>query len=291
MVSKGGANARLGAGAVPIEGYAMNESQAHRPTPVAAAGDGWLVVDKPAGVSVHNDPGRDLCARVQALLAEDRHLAAQTGFAAGGDIHAPHRLDRDTSGLVLLCCRPASLAFYGAAFKARQIGKCYLAILHGRLAGGEGTAFWVFPLARSGAGRAHPGGKGPKVTCRTAFQVLGRSDHYTLAVCTPLTGRRHQIRRHAKLAGHPVVGDRRYGSARALRYLRDRVGFDRLALHACGLDLPTSGRPDRRVVLSPEIPREFCQLLAEDGGPSRDAWEQVGRQLANPELWPGDQAS
>ena len=265
----------------------MSENQFHGPSPVAA-GEGWLVVDKPAGVSVHNDPGKDLCSRVQALLAEDRRLAEQTGFAAGGAIHAPHRLDRDTSGLVLLCCSAPSLAFYGAAFQSREIRKCYLAILHGRVDGGGGTAFWEFPLARSGAGRAHPAGKGPKVPCRTAFQVLGHSDHYTLIVCAPLTGRQHQIRRHAKLAGHPVAGDRRYGSARSLRYLREKAGFGRLGLHACGLDLPVAGRPDRRVVLSREVPREFRQLLAEDGGGAQMAWEHVGRNLANTEHWPGD---
>ena len=179
----------------------MDQDPLDTPLPVAAAGDGWVVVDKPAGVSVHNDPGVDLCTSVQRLLAADRQLAAKTGFA-GGDIHAPHRLDRDTSGLVLLCCQASALAFYGAAFQARRVGKCYLAVLHGRLDTAAGAGEWAFALARSGAGRMHPAGpRGQWVPCRTVFRVLLHSDHYTLVACTPLTGRPHQIRRHAKLAG------------------------------------------------------------------------------------------
>ncbi len=259
----------------------------HRPLPVVAAGDGWLVVDKPAGISVHNDPGRDLLARVGRLLAADPGLAAKIGFAEDSAIQAPHRLDRDTSGLVLLCASAPALAFYGAAFEARGVGKCYLALLHGRLEGAAGGGVWAFSLARSGAGRTHPAGRGKRVACRTAFQVLFHSGHYTLAACTPLTGRPHQIRRHAKLAGHPVVGDRRYGSTRSLRYLKEKAGFARLGLHAYGLDLPMPDRTDRQVVVSGSLPQAFLQLVAGDGGPSEDVVGDALRDLADPLRWPG----
>jgi 23S rRNA-/tRNA-specific pseudouridylate synthase len=265
----------------------MNEDQTDTPVAVAAAGQGWIVVDKPAGVSVHNDPGRDLCARVQTLLTEDPQVAQATGFAAGRDPHAPHRLDRDTSGLVLLCCQESALQHFGAAFRDRRVGKCYLAVLHGHLEGPGGVGLWSYPLARSGGGRRNPSGQGRRAVCRTAFQVLGHSDHYTLAACAPLTGRRHQIRRHAKLAGHPVVGDRRYGSPRSLRFLRETAGFDRLALHAWGLDLPLPSRGARQVVLSRTPPRIFFQLLAADGDTAMTAWEDVLRELADPIRWPG----
>ena len=266
----------------------------HRKPPnvltVAAAGDGWLVVDKPAGISVHNDPGHDLCAHVERLLAADHQLADRTGFAGDGSIHAAHRLDRDTSGLVLLCCQAAALAFYGAAFQARGIGKCYLAVLHGQLDGPDGPGMWSFALARSGAGRKHPAGRGKRVACRTAFRVLFHSDHYTLAACTPLTGRPHQIRRHAKLAGHPVVGDRRYGSPRSLRYLKEEAGFARLGLHAYGLDLPVPDRTDRRVVVSGSPLQAFLRLLAGDGGPPGAAVADALRELADSRRWPGHSA-
>jgi 23S rRNA-/tRNA-specific pseudouridylate synthase len=254
---------------------------------VAAADDGWLVVDKPSGVSVHNDPGQDLCARVQHQLTADHRLAARTGFAGESAVRAPHRLDRDTSGLVLLCCKAATLTFYSAAFQARRVGKCYLAVLHGRLAAPAGAGVWTFALARSGAGRRHPAGRGKRVACRTAFRVLLHSDRYTLAACTPLTGRPHQIRRHAKLAGHPLVGDRRYGSTRALRYLKAKAGFARLGLHAWGLDLPTPSGADRRVVAIGAIPPAFLELLAGDGGPSSAAQARAIQVLADPRRWPG----
>ena len=269
----------------------MDQGIPHKPLAVAAAGDGWLVVDKPAGISVHNDPGQDLVAQVQRLLTADRQLAARTGFAGDGTIHAAHRLDRDTSGLVLLCCQASTLAFFGAAFQARNIGKCYLAVLHGQLAGeGKGAGLWTFALAPSGAGRRQPAGRGQRVACRTAFQAILHSDHYTLAACSPLTGRPHQIRRHAKLAGHPVVGDRRYGSPRSLRYLKEEAGFARLGLHAYGLDLPVPNQGARRVVVSGSLPQAFFGLLAGDGGPSGAAVADALRELTDPRRWPGHSA-
>lgn len=264
----------------------MAHVQTQNALPVAAAGPGWLVVEKPSGVSVHNDPGRDLCARVAAMLARNRELAARTTYA-GGSIHAPHRLDRDTSGLVLLCCTLPVLQFFGQAFQERRIGKRYLAILHGRLEtpqgrGGEGL--WSYALASRGGGRAHPAGKGKRLASRTAYQVLGYSSHYTLIACSPLTGRTHQIRRHAKLGGHPVVGDRRYGSARALRYLREAAGFERLGLHACGLELPLPGLTERRVVSSRSLPIEMMRLLAGDSEATVAEWQAVLEGVAGGKL-------
>jgi len=266
----------------------MKQGPAPEPLPLAAAGDGWLVVDKPAGVSVHNDPGDDLCARVQRLLTADLRLADRTGYAGGDAVHAPHRLDRDTSGLALLCVSAPALAFYGAAFQARRIGKCYLAVLHGRLDEMDGSGLWTFALARSGAGRQHPAGRGKRTPCRTAFQPIAHSDHYTLAACAPLTGRPHQIRRHAKLAGHPVVGDRRYGSTRSLRYLKEKAGFARLGLHAWGLELPVPGGVDRRVVTVGTLPPALLELLSGDGGPSSAALAKALQELADPRRWPGN---
>lgn len=242
---------------------------------VVGTGPGWLAVDKPAGVSVHNDPGRDVCTLVQALLERDRHLAGRAGFTPGNPVHAPHRLDRDTSGLVLVGCTTEALTFFGEAFQAHRVGKRYLAILHGRLGAPGDRGAWSFPLARAAGGRTHPDGKGPRDASRTAFHVIGHSDHYTLVTCAPLTGRKHQIRRHTKLAKHPVVGDRRYGSPRSLRYLRDRAGFTRLGLHAWKLDLPRPPGQQRLTLQTRRLPAEFFRLLAGDSDRTAEAWEHL----------------
>jgi 23S rRNA-/tRNA-specific pseudouridylate synthase len=125
---------------------------------------------------------------------------------------------------------------------------------------------------------------------RTAFQVMRHSAHYSLVACSPLTGRKHQIRRHAKLAGHPVVGDRRYGSPRSLRFLRETAGFERLGLHAYGLDLPLPQVTERRMVFSPTLPPAFVRLLAGDSAQPAAAWEAIVRTLPACRLWPTETA-
>ncbi len=229
-----------------------------------ACGRGWLVVEKPCGLSIHNDPGRDLCSLILAALqygwlpavGESRHA-----------VHAVHRLDRETSGIVLLGVNPETLAWFGDQFAARTARKRYLAVVHGPIddpfAGGRWHS-WRWPLTATPGGRRDPMGKGRRLACTTRWRLLDHSPHYALIQCEPLTGRKHQIRRHAKLAGHPVVGDRRYGSTRSREILVRQYQFDRLGLHAHTLGVQLPGESMATEFRSVGLPKAMRQLLAAD---------------------------
>ncbi len=234
---------------------------------ILASGKGWLAVDKPAGISVHNDPGKDLCALATNRLRTDADLKDITGLGDRDRLGAAHRLDRETSGVILLAAHKSVLSHFAAQFENRKCDKYYTAILNGRLPAGTGPDGWViwnWPLTKTAGGRKNPRGKGPRKESTTLVRVLNHSDHYTLVECKLLTGRKHQIRRHAKLAGHPVVGDRRYGSKRALDFLMHKHAFKRLGLHAARLEIQLpDGSPV--VIRSQALPGEMQRLFTGDG--------------------------
>jgi 23S rRNA-/tRNA-specific pseudouridylate synthase len=232
--------------------------------PVVGCGPRWLVVDKPCGMSIHNDPGNDLCSLVMAAVRAGCLPAVGRDLDA---IHAAHRLDRDTSGIVMLAGDSETLAFFGGQFAAKSVRKHYLALVHGRLLGPAANPDWngwVWPLTTDAAGRKDPAGRGVRRPCATRWRALDHSRHYSLIECEPLTGRRHQIRRHAKLAGHPVVGDRRYGPVRAQDHLRRHSDFHRLALHAHALTLCLPGDTRPTTFSSGGLPEPMRRLLAMD---------------------------
>ena len=227
---------------------------------ILASGKGWVAVDKPAGISVHNDPGRDLCALVSS------HLHADTDLADKNRLNAVHRLDRETSGVILLAGTRSVLNHFAAQFESRAVDKYYTAIVHGHLPLCESTDRWdpwKWPLTKTAGGRKNPQGKGPRKASATFVRVLEHSSHYTLVECRLLTGRKHQIRRHAKLAGHPVIGDRRYGSKRALQFLSEHCNFDRLGLHSSRLVIKAPGGK-LMAVCSPALPGNMRLLFDND---------------------------
>ena len=231
---------------------------------VMGSGPGWLAAEKPCGMSIHNDPGRDLCAVVQSGLRRGWVPNMQDPVKA---VHAVHRLDRDTSGIVLLAVDAKRLSFFGEQFAAQDVGKCYFALIHGELdsQASEGSWMaWNWPLTASAGGRKNPMGKGKRVPCTTRWRIRERSLHYTLIECRPQTGRTHQIRRHAKLAGHPVVGDRRYGSTRSLAFLARHFNFHRLGLHAHSLTLRVPGQSQPVTICSGGLPQAMRRLLDAD---------------------------
>jgi 23S rRNA-/tRNA-specific pseudouridylate synthase len=235
--------------------------------PVLAFGKGWLLVDKPAGMTVHNESGRDLCSLASAFIQQDTMLQGQIEMDPDFGVNPVHRLDKETSGVLLLAVSREMFRFFSKQFESREVKKWYVAILHGRLENPDGNDLWgtwCWALAKTAGGRHHPEGAGPRQDCQTRYRVLDHSVHYTMVDIELLSGRTHQIRRHAKLAGHPVVGDVRYGSTRAVNYLMQNFAFDRLALHARALTLRLPDGKAPETVETPTVPSQIRHLFAED---------------------------
>ena len=248
----------------------MNSAESRPPVPVIDHGTGWMVVDKPSGMSVHNDPGGDLCTVLAQWLRSDRTFQQAVSFDPAYGLHPVHRLDKETSGIILLAGRRDIFQHFARQFSRGRVSKRYLALVHGAVSPASCEGLWHWSLTSRAAGRRNPRGQGRRSPSQTRYRVLHRTPHYTLIACFPLTGRTHQIRRHAALAGHPLVGDQRYGSLRACRYVAERYNFSRLALHAHGLALACPHEPEDRRFESSGLPEEIGRLIDADatGSPS-----------------------
>ncbi len=234
---------------------------------VPAFGKGWLAVDKPSGMSVHNDPGQDLCDSAFSYIQTNQGLRNLIKIDPKFGIHPVHRLDRETSGIILLAVDREIFRFFSTQFKARQVKKKYVALLHGLLENHEeknSFGKWCWPLSKTAGGRKNPQGTGSRQHSETLFRVIEHSIHYTMVNIEILTGRRHQIRRHAKLAGHPVVGDGRYGSTRAVNFLNKNFKFNRLALHAHAITLKLPDKSKPETIQSLSIPDQIKNLFKND---------------------------
>jgi RluA family pseudouridine synthase len=238
--------------------------------PLLALGKGWLMVDKPAGLSVHNESGRDLCSIASDFIRQETSVQGKLDIRPGFSVNPVHRLDRETSGVILLAVNGEMFRFFSEQFESRQVKKRYVAILHGRLEnpkGDDSWGTWAWALAGTAGGRHDPEGAGRRQECRTRYRVLDHSAHYTMVEIELLSGRTHQIRRHAKLSGHPVIGDPRYGSTRAANYLSVNHAFERLGLHARSLTIRLPGGKEPTTIETPAIPRQMLDLFQNDSGP------------------------
>jgi len=205
------------------------------PFAVVHADDDVIVVDKPAGVVVHPGAGVRAGTLVHGLLARFPDLEA-----AGGDPGRPgivHRLDKGTSGLLVVARTPAARGALVAQLASRAVERRYLALVWGDMEAAQGMV--DAPVGRSGADRTRMAVTAEGREARTRYAVRQRYPAHgvTLLECTLETGRTHQVRVHLAAIGHPVVGDGRYGGAR--RPLRCPRPF----LHAAVLafDHPATG--------------------------------------------------
>jgi len=235
--------------------------------PVLAIGKGWLAADKPSGMTVHNESGSDLCSYAAAFVRQSPAIRRQIEPDPKFGVHPVHRLDKETSGVILLAVDRETFRFFSNQFELHQAKKRYVAILHGRLEHPDKNGkwgIWRWPLSKTAGGRNFVQGPKPRQTCGSRFQTLSHSVHYTMVEIEPLSGRVHQIRRHAKLAGHPVVGDTRYGSTRAANHVKLHHGFDRLALHAHALTVKLPGEEKPATIQTRKIPDLMRNLFEQD---------------------------
>lgn len=201
-----------------------------------------LVIEKPAGMAVHPGAGRASGTLVNALLAHRPDIVrADLDPVRPGIVH---RLDRETSGLLVVAARRDVQAALQAAFKRRDVHKVYLALVHGALY--PERAAIEAPIGRDPIHRRRmavlaEGGR----HARTEYVVREMFGEYTLVEATLVTGRTHQIRVHMASIGHPVVGDRVYGRR------REAIRVPRQFLHAWRL---TFQHPARREEMAFEAP-------------------------------------
>ncbi|MBN2034707.1 MAG: RluA family pseudouridine synthase [Deltaproteobacteria bacterium] len=167
-----------------------------------------IVVDKPPGLVIHPAPGHYEGTLVHGLLNHCRDLAGIGGELRPGIVH---RLDKDTSGLMVVVKNNYAHAFLSAQFRARKVNKQYIAIVHGIIRGDEGIIDLPIsrhPVRRKEMSVSHLKGRNAVTRWRKKEDLAGR---FSLLLITPRTGRTHQIRVHFSHAGHPIVGDPLYG--------------------------------------------------------------------------------
>ncbi len=190
-----------------------------------------LVLDKPPGMVVHPAPGHPSGTLVNALLSRWREFKGLKGDLRPGLVH---RLDKDTSGLLIVAKNDLAMLKLSTQIKERRVKKEYLALVEGRLEPAEGRI--EAPVGR------HPTERQQMAVVRggrestTHYSVEQYFKEYSLVRARPVTGRTHQIRVHLAFAGHPVAGDATYGRRRV-------PGLARQFLHAArlGFSHPTSG--------------------------------------------------
>jgi 23S rRNA pseudouridine1911/1915/1917 synthase len=228
-----------------------------------------VVIDKPAGLTVHPGAGRASGTLVHRLLARYPEIAGVGGPGRPGIVH---RLDRETTGVLVVARTAAAYRSLSAAFAERRIAKRYLAVVHGSPpAAGTIEA----PIGRHPQRRTEMvvmlGSRHKARAATTLYRTLGTAGGAALLEIDLRTGRTHQIRVHCKHAGYPLVGDPVYGEARwksAPPAARARLrAFDRPALHAWSLAFahPADGRP--------------VQYLAPPPPDLRALWEGLGGSL------------
>jgi len=216
-----------------------------------------LAVNKPAGLPVH---------RSKMVNDAERYLVDVLREQIGGDIHLAHRLDRATSGVLLVARSGEAAAALGEQFMGRDVAKQYLAVVRGWPEPAEDVIDYPLPGARD---------TGPRREARTRYRQLATTEvpialgrypqqRYALVLAEPETGRFRQIRKHLAHIHHPVIGDCQHGRSDHNRLYKQHFGCHRMLLHAWRLDFrhPLSGAA---MTLDAPLDHAFAALLERFG--------------------------
>lgn len=243
-----------------------------------------IAINKPAGMTVHAGAGNVSGTLVNALLGRGLQLSKGSGPLRPGIVH---RLDKETSGVILVAKNDTAHAKLGEAFRQRAIQKTYLALVQGILKGNNGTielAIGRDPIHRTrmatprkswrGAGIAHPR------EARTEWRALASVDNTTLVEVQLHTGRTHQIRVHFSALKHPVVGDTLYGAAAQCRV--GKVALPKLQrnfLHAARLGF-AQPRSNVWIEIRAPFPQELHDFLYKLCAAAGEPQSQIDAALA-----------
>jgi 23S rRNA pseudouridine1911/1915/1917 synthase len=210
-----------------------------------------VVINKPAGMVVHPSPGHYQGTLVHAALSRIPEIQAINGEERPGIVH---RLDKDTSGLIIIAKNEKSLHWLQEQFKSRQVEKTYLALVDGKPPTPSGRI--EAPIGRNSSHRklmaVVPDEKGRQAV--TLYKTLEVFPNHTLLEIHPLTGRTHQIRVHMTFLGCPVAGDQVYGKR------KPTISMNRQFLHAQKLKIQLPGEKQARVFEAP-LPDDMLHVL------------------------------
>jgi len=187
--------------------------------------DDFLVINKPSGVSVHNEPNNDVISLLTARFS--------------CPVYAIHRLDKYTSGVLLCTSRHELVSVLQQSLRTST--KQYHALVRGLVHAQTGE--WNYRITDKAEGRRNPRGlQRHRKDARTSYEFLASNQYFSLLSLTLHSGRQHQIRKHCAIAGHEVIGDTRYGDKVYHTKMRQRYAFDGFLLHAHRLQFSYLGR-------------------------------------------------
>jgi 23S rRNA pseudouridine1911/1915/1917 synthase len=214
-----------------------------------------IVLDKPAGIAVFSDNDSGLISKLIQSYPELQNVGAKPRYGL------IHRLDKDTSGILLVAKNEQALSFFQKQFRTREVHKKYITLIWGKIKENQGIIKTLINRDKDGKKqRAYPylGPLAKKTGSRlaeTQWLKIEEYSDYTLVEAAPETGRKHQIRVHFAYLGHPIVGDKLY----SFKNHKAPKELERQFLHASELTIKLMGGEEKK--FSSPLPDELKQLL------------------------------